>query len=98
MFSIKRIFICFTLLVVLHAACHQHRQDCDERNDICQEYQHNLYLYNGTCVDECLNDYIMNTAKKYYHENKTCWFVVNISTDVRTRFKHLNDKLNMKQA
>ena len=71
-------FICFTLLAVVHAACHQDCQYCDEKNDVCQGYQHKLHLYNSTYMDECPNDYVMSQTKKYYHENKTSWFVFNL--------------------
>jgi hypothetical protein len=50
-------FVTAALLAIQVAGvCHEHCQWC-ERN-VCNTCRHNLYLYNGTCVDECPANYI----------------------------------------
>ena len=50
--------ICFCLFITsIHAACHEHCQWCNETSNMCKECRHNLFLFNGTCVEECPDGY-----------------------------------------
>ena len=49
--TVIQLIIVALLVDQVKSLCHEHCQWC--RDDVCQECRHNLYLYNGTCVDEC---------------------------------------------
>jgi len=43
--------------------CHDQCHKCDTDGETCLECQHNMYLYNNTCVDQCPENYV---AKHYW--------------------------------
>ena len=38
--------------------CHEHCHHCDTDGKTCFKCRHNLYLYNGTCVEQCPENYV----------------------------------------
>ena len=61
-FMLLRLICFFILFTSINAACHEHCQWCNETSNICKECRHNLFLYNGTCVEECPDGYYENVS------------------------------------
>ena len=57
----KKIAICIIIILLVNqvkSICHEHCQYCDDDGNTCLTCRHHMYLYDGTCVDECPNNYI----------------------------------------
>ena len=57
-----KVIVIFTIIAVLvyqgQSAIHEHCVQYDDDGITCSKCRHNMYLQDGTCVDECPSTYV----------------------------------------